>query len=114
MESGVPNPTPAASPPDQNGDLKADLVFEGGGVKGIGLAGAFLALTEHGYQPQCVAGTSAGAIMASLVAAGYTGPELQDIVLHEMDFQKFEDRTFLGPVGEGFDLLEHRGLHSGD
>lgn len=30
-------------------------------------------LTEHGYEPQCVAGTSAGAIMASLVASGYTG-----------------------------------------
>jgi NTE family protein len=39
-----------------------DLVFEGGGVKGIGLAGAFSVLDTEGYTPNCVAGTSAGAI----------------------------------------------------
>jgi NTE family protein len=97
--------------------LKADLVFEGGGVKGIGLAGAFLSLTEHGYQPQCVAGTSAGAIMASLVAAGYTGQELQNVVLNEMDFTKFADRTLLDRVPVVGDLAQFvisRGMHSGD
>ena len=97
--------------------LKADLVFEGGGVKGIGLAGAFLSLSEHGYQPQCVAGTSAGAIMASLVAAGYTGPELQNIVLHEMDFTKFADQTLLDRmpvVGDIAQFVISRGMHSGD
>ncbi len=97
--------------------LKADLVFEGGGVKGIGLAGAFLSLTEHGYQPQCVAGTSAGAIMASLVAAGYTGPELQNIVLNQMDFTKFADQTLLDRVPVVGDLAQFvisRGMHSGD
>ena len=47
-----------------------DLVCEGGGVKGIGLAGAYAGLEAHGYQPQHVAGTSAGAITAALIAAG--------------------------------------------
>jgi len=42
-----------------------DLVCEGGGVKGIGLAGAYSVLEEHGYQPNNVAGTSAGAITAA-------------------------------------------------
>ena len=37
----------------------ADLVFEGGGVKGIGLAGAFSALEQRGFTPKSVAGTSA-------------------------------------------------------
>ena len=55
-----------------------DLVFEGGGVKGIGLGGAFLELYGRGYRPACVAGTSAGAITAALVAAGYTGEELEE------------------------------------
>ena len=102
--------------PQPDGALKADLVFEGGGVKGIGLAGAFLALSQRGYQPQCVAGTSAGAIMASLVAAGYTGAELEEIVLHKMDFQKFEDPTFLDHFGAGGDIAQFlltRGIHSG-
>ena len=41
-----------------------DLVLEGGGVKGIGLVGAISVLTEHGYEFQRVAGTSAGAMSA--------------------------------------------------
>jgi len=94
-----------------------DLVFEGGGVKGIGLAGAYSELCRQGYRPACVAGTSAGAITAALVAAGYSGDELTDLVEHDMHFPSFEDRTrlhLLGPVGEGIDILEHKGLHSGD
>ena len=59
-------------PNTQDYDRYVDLVCEGGGVKGIGLAGAYAALEEHGYKPQNVAGTSAGAITAALIAAGYT------------------------------------------
>ncbi len=97
----------------------ADLVFEGGGVKGIGLAGAYRELSDSGYVPGCVAGTSAGAIMASLVAAGYTGAELEEIVLdkQKMDFTKFEDRSFLdkfGAVGDIAEYFKTRGMHSGD
>lgn len=58
-------------------DLCADAVFEGGGVKGIGLVGAVAAAEEKGYRWMNVAGTSAGAIVASLLAAGYTGIELE-------------------------------------
>ena len=99
-----------------NDSLLADLVFEGGGVKGIGLAGAYRELSDSGYQPGCVAGTSAGAIMAALVAAGYTGAELEDIVLHEMNFAKFEDGTFLdkfGAIGDIAQFFKSRGMHSG-
>ncbi len=94
-----------------------DLVFEGGGVKGIGLAGAFLGLYEHGYRPECVAGTSAGAITAALVAAGYDGQELKQLVLEDMHFPLFEDRPrfhLLGTAtGEVIEVLRDRGLHSG-
>ncbi len=55
--------------PQHRKQLRADLALEGGGVKGIGLAGAVLALDEAGYSFARVAGTSAGAIAASLVAA---------------------------------------------
>lgn len=100
-----------------NSELRADLVFEGGGVKGIGLAGAYRALSDHGYQAQCVAGTSAGAITAALVAAGYTGAELEQVVLHEMKFTDFEDPSALGRLGAPGDAAEfflHRGIHSGN
>ena len=33
-----------------------DLVFEGGGLKGIGLVGAYSALEERGYRPKNMAG----------------------------------------------------------
>ena len=62
-------------------DLHADLVFEGGGVKGIGLAGALATLEERGYRPQNVAGTSAGSISAALLAAGYSAAELREIIM---------------------------------
>ena len=56
---------------DPNGEerLVADLVLEGGGVKGIGLVGAVLVLSEAGYTFPRVAGTSAGAIAAVLIAS---------------------------------------------
>jgi NTE family protein len=98
-------------------DPRVDLVFEGGGVKGIGLAGAFGTLWQRGYRPQCVAGTSAGAITAALVAAGYSGEELQQIVLEEMDFTMFADPALLdhfGVPGDAAEFLSHRGMHSGD
>jgi len=74
-----------------DGQQFADLVFEGGGVKGIGLAGAFAALEQRGFAPKNVAGTSAGAITAALVAAGYSAAELDKILL-EVPFSKFKDK----------------------
>jgi NTE family protein len=55
--------------PEHRRQLRADLALEGGGVKGIGLAGAVLALDEAGYSFARVAGTSAGAIAACLIAS---------------------------------------------
>jgi len=98
-------------------EQSVDLVFEGGGVKGIGLAGAFFELYEQGYRAECVAGTSAGAITAALVAAGYTGEELKGLILNEMHFPQFADRPRLADLGQAggvIDVLKDRGLHSGD
>jgi NTE family protein len=55
--------------PEHSRQLRADLALEGGGVKGIGLAGAVLVLNEAGYSFPRVAGTSAGAIAACLIAS---------------------------------------------
>jgi len=60
--------------------MRIHAVFEGGGVKGIALAGAVRAAEESGVQFDRVAGTSSGAIVASLIAAGYRGEELRDII----------------------------------
>jgi NTE family protein len=96
-------------------DQYADLVFEGGGVKGIGLAGAFAALTERGFEPKCVAGTSAGAITAAAVAAGYTSAEVDDI-LKNLPFAKFKDPDWmdrLGAPGKLASLIREKGIYQG-
>src|SRR5262249_57234663 len=67
-----------------------DGVFEGGGVKGIGLVGALAAIEKAGYEAVNVAGTSAGAIVASLYAAGYTAAELKPIIMG-LDFNQLTD-----------------------
>lgn len=55
---------------------RAILVFEGGGAKGLVHVGALHAIEELEPNILGVAGTSAGAILAALVAAGYRAEEL--------------------------------------
>jgi predicted acylesterase/phospholipase RssA len=55
----------------------ADLVLEGGGVNGIALVRVISVLEQRGYRFRRVAGTSAGAIVGSLVAANARAAELQ-------------------------------------
>ncbi len=57
----------------------AFLIFEGGGAKGIAHLGALRAMEDLGYSFAGVAGASAGAFVAALVAAGYSSDELLDI-----------------------------------
>lgn len=58
--------------------MKYDLVFEGGGAKGIVFSGALQVFEEQGHTPGRLLGTSAGAITATGVAAGYTAQEILD------------------------------------
>lgn len=60
--------------------MKVIGVFEGGGIRGIALAGAAAATLDAGYEFDCAVGTSAGAIVSSLVAAGFTSTEMRDVV----------------------------------
>lgn len=94
---------------------RCDLVFEGGGVKGIGLVGALAVLEERGYVPQNLAGTSAGAIVATLWAAGYPARELRDELL-ALDFRAFRDRGWedqIPVVGAPLSVLVDKGLYEG-
>ena len=60
--------------------MRAFGVFQGGGAKGYAHLGALSAAEDRGIQFERVAGTSAGAIVASLVACGYTSQELYNPV----------------------------------
>jgi NTE family protein len=92
-----------------------DLVFEGGGLKGIALVGAYSVLEERGYRPQNIAGTSAGAIVAALLAAGYTAAELRQIIT-DCDLNSFKDRARKSwlPLFPGIvSILKDRGIYEG-
>jgi NTE family protein len=58
-------------------DRRADLVLEGGGAKGVALAGAIAELDDAGYRFQRIAGTSVGALIGALLAAGMPARELE-------------------------------------
>src|SRR5262249_18399944 len=62
-----------------------DLVFEGGGAKGIAFVGALEVLKEKGHQAARYIGTSAGAITATLCAAGYSPQEMLAAILEKQD-----------------------------
>src|ERR687897_77710 len=91
-----------------------DLVFEGGGLKGIAFVGAYSALEEHGYRPQNLAGASAGAIVAALIAAGYTPAGLREVI-GRLDLPSLEDprKGRLPVFSRAVSILEHRGLYEG-
>lgn len=99
--------------------MRADLVCEGGGVRGIGLVGAVDALAAAGYRFPRAAGSSAGAIVASLVAALQVAGEplsrLADI-MRTIDYRKFLDRNLIGRVplvGGALSLLTSDGVYRG-
>ncbi|MGQ4599071.1 patatin-like phospholipase family protein [Nocardia sp. R6R-6] len=93
----------------------ADLVLEGGGVKGIAFVGAIEVLQERGYEFRRVAGTSAGAIVGTLVAAGYSAGELVSI-MRSVDYRKFQDGDFMDrfAFGKALGLLFEQGIYDGN
>ncbi|WP_400163923.1 patatin-like phospholipase family protein [Brevibacillus sp. TJ4] len=96
--------------------MKADAVFEGGGVKGIALVGALQVMEENGYTWEKLAGTSAGSIVAALVSAGYNSYELKEI-LEELDYLYLLQNKGIGRlpyIGPVFELFFHDGLYRAD
>jgi NTE family protein len=95
---------------------KTDGVFEGGGVTGIALVGAVSVIENAGYEFVNLAGTSSGAIVATLLAAKYTAAEVKDII-NSFNFQSFEDARWIGKIpliGPLISLLAWKGLYKGD
>jgi|LFRM01.1.fsa_nt_gb NTE family protein len=96
--------------------MKTDAVFEGGGVRAIAFAGAVCCFEDHGYKWQRIAGTSAGSIVAALLAVGYTGRELKEII-EDVDYRKFMDKDRVQSVplvGGLLGLIVHKGIHCGN
>lgn len=82
--------------------MKYDLVFEGGGAKGSVFVGALQEFKARGHEYARVLGTSAGAISATLIAAGYSPEELLAAVNEKLPDGKPRLATFMD-IAEEFD-----------
>jgi len=91
-----------------------NLVFEGGGVKGIAYVGALEVLEQKEILPSIirVAGTSAGAITAGLLAAGFNSDEIFDI-MKNTNFKKFKSGSIF-PFFNLYRLYKNFGLFKSD
>jgi len=91
-----------------------NLIFEGGGVKGIAYIGAMQVLSQRGYLEDIrrVGGASAGAINALIYALGYDINAQHDI-LRSTDFKDFMDDSF-GVIRDIRRLAKSFGWYKGD
>ncbi|HBX62299.1 MAG TPA: patatin, partial [Flavobacteriaceae bacterium] len=64
--------------------LKVGVVLSGGGAKGYAHVGALKKIEEAGIKIDYIGGTSMGAIIGGLYAAGYTPDDLEKI-MHQLD-----------------------------
>ncbi|MGP4061738.1 patatin-like phospholipase family protein [Halobacillus sp. H74] len=96
--------------------MKVDGVFSGGGVKALAFIGALEELESQGYSFHRVAGTSAGAILASLTAAGYSATEIKER-LKSLSFEELVDVPItdrLFPFMKWLLLYFRMGLYKGN
>jgi NTE family protein len=91
-----------------------NLIFEGGGVKGIAYIGAMQVLSQRGLLKDIrrVGGASAGAINALIYALGYD-IKAQHEILKSTDFRDFMDDSF-GVIRDIRRLAKEFGWHKGD
>ena len=89
-------------------------VFKGGGAKGVAYAGALRAMEDRGYRFGSVAGTSAGAITAALLAAGLSADDLSEAVPEGLASIRSSMVVRLGKavIGHATSLFDSTGLRA--
>lgn len=77
--------------------MSIGLVLSGGGARGISHLGVLAALEEYDLRPTHISGTSAGAIIGALYAAGYHPSEILKVIIKTKLFRYFKpDISFTG------------------
>ena len=76
---------------------KVAVVLSGGGTKGMAHIGVLKALEEHNIPIDFIAGTSIGAIIGGMYAAGYAPEEIEELFLSE----EFE-RASVGRIDDAY------------
>jgi len=106
IQSRLSGQSPDPTPPNQP---KIGLVLSGGGAKGLAHIGVLKVMEELGIRPDFITGTSMGAIVGGLYAAGYSAEELEKIV-RELDWElMLSDQLPHNDV-----ILEQKNLYSNE
>jgi NTE family protein len=96
---------------------RINLIFQGGGVKGIAFAGVLSALEEvpavkNMVSVDAVGGVSVGAITAALYAAGYTAKQLKDELDRKPVSSLLRESAPWTPAGTVWRLWRQKGIYS--
>lgn len=91
-----------------------NLVFDGGGARGIAFCGALKILENRNLikNVKKIAGTSVGAIVASLIAIGYNSSELTEAILNLKSSDIFDNSKY--KVANFYYLITRFGWYRGD
>ena len=107
MEPSASEPTDA--PAEHTNETPHALVMKGGGIKGLAYVGALEVLQDK-YHFNWYIGTSAGAIAAVLLCAGFNTYELKEILKNKNFGDFFDAKWYQRPLN----LLFYKGLHKAD
>jgi len=93
--------------------VKVNAVFEGGGVRGVALAGAAAGAMDLGLEFDHTVGTSAGSLVASMLASGYGPDELEDSIcrIQWPELLAPVPGTRIPLIGRHFALLTRKGMY---
>lgn len=87
------SPLSALSQASGGGAKKIGLALSGGGAKGFAHIGVLKVLEEEGIPVHVVAGSSMGAIIGGLYAAGYSPSRIEEIIL-DLEWQTLFNDTY--------------------
>lgn len=96
--------------------MKIDGVFSGGGVKAFAFVGALESIEKRNLHFERVAGTSAGAIIAALLSAGYHYKEIKTL-MDDLKLKEFLDPPSITkyiPGSRWLLLYFQMGIYKGD
>src|SRR6187402_2960159 len=84
----TPRPARRAGPGGHGSALKLGLALSSGGASGLAHIGVLQVLEENGIEIHAIAGSSMGAYIGALWAAGFSGKALEDLAAEISDRRK--------------------------
>jgi len=81
-----------------NKKVRFGVALSGGGARGFAHIGALKAMEEYGLQPDVISGTSMGAVVGVLYAAGYSPDEISEMIRHEKFYKLIDIRLRKGGI----------------